>query len=108
MVGIALILLSLGSLIASLLLDAKVLPFSIFFFGASVIVSAKPADSNRRLLWQAALKRTGCTSNPLQRVLAISHRFQPVAETVTIAFFGVWGGIETGRYLESWMNMEHE
>ncbi len=49
MVGIALILLSLGSLIANLILDAGVLPFSIFFFG-------------------------------------------------------VWGGVETGRYLESWMN----
>ena len=49
MVGIALILFSLGSLIASLILDAKVLPFSIFFLG-------------------------------------------------------VWGGVETGRYLESWMN----
>jgi len=49
MVGIALVLLSLGSLIASLILDARVLPFAIFFFG-------------------------------------------------------VWGGVETGRYLEFWMS----
>jgi hypothetical protein len=53
MVGIALILLSLGSLVASLILDAKILPFLIFFFG-------------------------------------------------------VWGGVETGRYVESWMNRKHE
>jgi acetyl-CoA acetyltransferase len=53
--------------------------------GALVIVSAKPADSNRRLLWQAALKRTGCSSNPLQRVWHIRHRFQPVAQTMTNA-----------------------
>lgn len=49
MVGITLILLSLSSLIASLILDTKILPFLVFFFG-------------------------------------------------------VWGGIETGRYLESWMS----
>jgi hypothetical protein len=53
MVGIALILLSLGSLVASLILDAKILPFLIFFFG-------------------------------------------------------FWGGVETGRYVESWMNRKHE
>ena len=52
MVGIALILFSLGSLIASLILDTKILPFLVFFFG-------------------------------------------------------VWGGIETGRYLESWMSKRH-
>lgn len=48
LVGSALILLALGSSIASLILDTKILPFLIFFFG-------------------------------------------------------VWGGVETGRYLESWM-----
>jgi hypothetical protein len=52
MVGIALILLSLGSLIASLILSTKILPFLVFFFG-------------------------------------------------------VWGGIETGRYLEAWMSKRH-
>jgi len=52
MVGITLILLSLSSLIASLILDTKILPFLVFFFG-------------------------------------------------------VWGGIETGRYLESWMSKRH-
>ena len=52
MVGIALILLSLGSLIASFILDAKILPFLIFFFG-------------------------------------------------------VWGGVETGRYLEAWLGQKH-
>lgn len=51
-VGIALILLSLGSLIAGLVLDSQVLPFLVFFFG-------------------------------------------------------VWGGIETGRYLEAWMSRRH-
>jgi len=50
-VGIALILLSLGSLIASLILDTKILPFLIFFFG-------------------------------------------------------VWGGVETGRYLEFWLEQK--
>ncbi|MBM3151142.1 MAG: hypothetical protein FJZ96_02880 [Chloroflexi bacterium] len=49
MVGITLILLSLSSLIATLILDTNILPFLVFFFG-------------------------------------------------------VWGGIETGRYLESWMS----
>jgi hypothetical protein len=49
MVGIILILLSLGSFIASLLLDTNILPFLVFFFG-------------------------------------------------------VWGGVETGRYLEAWMS----
>jgi hypothetical protein len=34
---------------------------------------------------QSALKRTGCSSNPLQRVSHIRHRFQPVAETMTDA-----------------------
>jgi hypothetical protein len=24
-----------------------------------------------------------------------------------IFFFGVWGGIETGRYLEAWMSKRH-
>lgn len=24
-----------------------------------------------------------------------------------IFFFGVWGGIETGRYLEAWMGKRH-
>jgi hypothetical protein len=52
LVGIALILLSLGSLVASSVLDAKILPFLIFFFG-------------------------------------------------------VWGGVETGRYLEAWMGKRH-
>jgi hypothetical protein len=52
MVGIALILLSLGSLIASLFPDTKITPFLVFFFG-------------------------------------------------------VWGGIETGRYLEVWMRERH-
>ena len=52
MVGIILILLSLSSFIASLLLDSKILPLLIFFFG-------------------------------------------------------VWGGIETGRYLEAWMGKRH-
>ncbi len=52
MVGIALILLSLGSLIASLILNTQILPFLVFFFG-------------------------------------------------------VWGGIETGRYLEAWMSKRH-
>jgi hypothetical protein len=51
-VGIILILLSLGSFIASLTLDKQFLPFLIFFFG-------------------------------------------------------VWGGIETGRYLEAWMSKRH-
>lgn len=51
-VGIALILLSLGSLIASLALGTRALPFLIFFFG-------------------------------------------------------VWGGIETGRCLEAWMSRRH-
>jgi hypothetical protein len=52
---------------------------------AMVIVSVKPADSNRRLLCQAALKRTGCSFNPLQRVWHIRHRFQPVAQAMTNA-----------------------
>ena len=52
-VGIALILLSLGSLIASFILDAKILPFLIFFLG-------------------------------------------------------VWGGVETGRYLEAWLGQKHD
>ena len=52
MVGITLILLSLSSLIASLILDTKILPFLVFFFG-------------------------------------------------------VWGGIETGGYLEAWMSKSH-
>jgi hypothetical protein len=52
-VGIILLLLSLSSLIASLSLDTKILPFLVFFFG-------------------------------------------------------VWGGVETGRYLESWLNKRHE
>ncbi|MBN2500318.1 MAG: hypothetical protein JXB38_06080 [Anaerolineales bacterium] len=52
MVGIALILLSLGSLIASFLLDIQILPVLVFFFG-------------------------------------------------------VWGGVETGRYLEAWMGKRH-
>jgi hypothetical protein len=52
MVGSALILLSLGSFIASLILDTKIMPFLVFFFG-------------------------------------------------------VWGGIETGRYLEAWMSKRH-
>jgi hypothetical protein len=51
-VGITLILLSLGSLIASFILDTQLLPFLTFFFG-------------------------------------------------------VWGGIETGRYLEAWMGKGH-
>ncbi|MBN1668218.1 MAG: hypothetical protein JW862_14090 [Anaerolineales bacterium] len=51
-VWIALILLSLGSLVASLILDTKTQPFLVFFFG-------------------------------------------------------VWGGIETGRYLEAWMSKRH-
>ena len=51
-VGITLILLSLGSLIASFMLDTQLLPFVIFFFR-------------------------------------------------------VWGGIETGRYLEAWMSQRH-
>lgn len=51
-VGIILVLLSLGSLIASLVLDTQLLPFLIFFFG-------------------------------------------------------VWGGIETGRYVEGWMGRRH-
>jgi hypothetical protein len=25
-----------------------------------------------------------------------------------VFFFGVWGGIETGRYLEAWMINQHE
>jgi hypothetical protein len=50
-----------------------------------VIVSANSADSNRRLLLQVALKRTGHSANPLQRVSAIRHRFQPVAQTMTNA-----------------------
>jgi hypothetical protein len=49
LIGVALIVLSLGSLIASLILDAKILPFLVFFFG-------------------------------------------------------VWGGVEAGRYVESWMS----
>jgi hypothetical protein len=53
MVGVALILLSLGSLIASLILETNILPFLIFFFG-------------------------------------------------------VWGGIETGRYLEFWLGQKHD
>jgi hypothetical protein len=53
MVGIALILLSLGSLIASFFLDTQILPFLVFFFG-------------------------------------------------------VWGGVETGRYLEFWLGQKHE
>lgn len=52
MVGIALILLSLGSLIASFFLDTQILPILVFFFG-------------------------------------------------------VWGGVETGRYLEAWMSKRH-
>lgn len=52
LIGVALILLSLGSLIASLIMDARFLPFLIFFFG-------------------------------------------------------VWGGVETGRYLEAWMDKRH-
>lgn len=52
LVGLALILLSLGSLIASLILDIQILPFLVFFFG-------------------------------------------------------VWGGIETGRYLEFWLSQKH-
>jgi hypothetical protein len=52
MVGIALILFSLGSLIASLILDTKILPFLVFFFG-------------------------------------------------------VWGGVETGRYLEFRLGQKH-
>ncbi|MFO7583774.1 MAG: hypothetical protein R6W69_03510 [Anaerolineales bacterium] len=52
LIGIALILLSLGSLFTSLILVTKILPFLIFFFG-------------------------------------------------------VWGGIETGRYLEAWMSKQH-
>jgi hypothetical protein len=52
MVGIILILLSLSSFIASLLLDVKILPFLVFFFG-------------------------------------------------------VWGGVETGRYLEFWLGQKH-
>lgn len=52
-VGSALILLSLGSLIASLILDTKILPFLVFFFG-------------------------------------------------------VWGGVETGRYLEAWLSKRHD
>lgn len=51
-VGIALILLSLVSLIASFLLDTQILPILVFFFG-------------------------------------------------------VWGGVETGRYLEAWMSKQH-
>jgi hypothetical protein len=51
MVGIILVLLALSSLIASLVLDAKILPFLVFFFG-------------------------------------------------------VWGGIETGRYLEAWLSKD--
>ena len=51
-VGITLILLSLGSLITSFILDTQLFPFLIFFFG-------------------------------------------------------VWGGIETGRYLEAWMGKRH-
>ena len=52
-VGSALILLSLGSLIVSLILDTKILPFLVFFFG-------------------------------------------------------VWGGVETGRYLEAWLSKRHD
>ena len=52
MIGIVLILLSLGSLIACFLLDTKILPILVFFFG-------------------------------------------------------VWGGVETGRYLEAWMSKRH-
>jgi len=52
MVGSALILLSLSCSIASLLLDNKILPFLVFFFG-------------------------------------------------------VWGGVEIGRYLEAWMSKRH-
>ncbi len=52
MVGIALILLSLGSLIASFILDTQILPFLVFFFG-------------------------------------------------------VWGGVEIGRYLEFWLGQKH-
>ena len=48
-VGSALILLALSSLIASFILDTQILPFLVFFFG-------------------------------------------------------VWGGIETGRYLEAWLS----
>jgi len=51
-VGIVLILLSLGSLIASFFLDTQILPILVFFFG-------------------------------------------------------VWGGVETGRYLEAWMSKQH-
>ena len=51
MVGIILILLSLGNLIASFILDTQILPFLVFFFG-------------------------------------------------------VWGGIETGRYLEFWLGKQ--
>lgn len=51
-VGSVLILLSLGSLIASLILGTKILPCLVFFFG-------------------------------------------------------VWGGVETGRYLEAWMSKRH-
>jgi hypothetical protein len=51
-IGIVLILLSLGSFLASLMLDTKILPFLIFFFG-------------------------------------------------------VWGGIETGRYLEAWLGQKN-
>jgi len=53
MVGATLILLSLGSFVAGLFWDSKILSFLIFFFG-------------------------------------------------------VWGGIETGRYLEAWMSKRHE
>jgi hypothetical protein len=52
LVGSALILLSLGSLIASFLLDTQILPVLVFFFG-------------------------------------------------------VWGGVENGRYLEAWMSKRH-
>ena len=52
-VGITLILLALSSAIASLVLDAEILPFLVFFFG-------------------------------------------------------VWGGIETGRYLEAWLSKRHD
>jgi hypothetical protein len=51
-VGIALILLSVGSLIASFLLDTNLLPCLVFFFG-------------------------------------------------------VWGGVEIGRYLEFWLGQKH-
>lgn len=51
-VGVTLILFSLGSFVAGLFLDSKIPSFLVFFFG-------------------------------------------------------VWGGVETGRYLEAWMGKRH-